>query len=336
MEIKDLAGLSEPFKRLIEVILQGIGAVSQPYLICKNAEARAYEIRVISAALAEVADNHTLPVIYKNGEIELWQKPDDHTLILESRKIDERSNLRLDYQERKKQANIESVTSIAAVELANDDSVPDEKPDEDWTTRFFSSVQDVSSEQMQNLWGRILAGEIRRPGTYSLRTLDFVRNLSKTEAELVAMIGKLAVQAGGLAFVDIHDKTWLETNRSVVDGHHFQLGELDILYPSDLSIRVFRDASVEEHIFLCGERMLILKRGEITNEISIPVWKFTTVGQELLPLVPSNIDDEYLEHLGRFFVQQNGKAFLASITYKHPNGEVHGQIIREILAEPTK
>lgn len=336
MEIKDLAGLSEPFKRLIEVISQGIGAVSQPYLICKNAEARAYEIRVISAALAEVADNHTLPVIYKNGEIELWQKPDDHTLILESRKIDERSNLRLDYQERKKQANIESVTSIAAVELANDDSVPDEKPDEDWTTRFFSSVQDVSSEQMQNLWGRILAGEIRRPGTYSLRTLDFVRNLSKTEAELVAMIGKLAVQSGGVAFVDVHDKTWLETNRSVVAGHQFQLAELDVLYPSDLAVCTFRNESVEECIFFSGERLLIVKRGGITSEMQIPVWKFTTVGQELLPLVPSNIDDEYLENLGRFFIQRNGKAFIASITHRHTNGQVEYQIIREILVEPTK
>ncbi|MEH2395500.1 MAG: hypothetical protein V7K21_28880 [Nostoc sp.] len=39
MEIKDLAGISEPLKRLIEVMAEGFGAVSRPYLIKKNAEA---------------------------------------------------------------------------------------------------------------------------------------------------------------------------------------------------------------------------------------------------------------------------------------------------------
>lgn len=34
-EIKDLAGLSEPLKRLIEVIAEGIGGVSRPLLTGK-------------------------------------------------------------------------------------------------------------------------------------------------------------------------------------------------------------------------------------------------------------------------------------------------------------
>lgn len=53
MEITDLAGLSEPLKRLIEVISGGIGNVSKPYLIKKTADAKAYEIKVISDAMAE-------------------------------------------------------------------------------------------------------------------------------------------------------------------------------------------------------------------------------------------------------------------------------------------
>ena len=53
MEITDLAGLSEPLKRLIEVISSGIGNVSKPYLIRKTADAKAYEIKVIAEAMAE-------------------------------------------------------------------------------------------------------------------------------------------------------------------------------------------------------------------------------------------------------------------------------------------
>lgn len=65
IELKDLAGLSKPLTRLIEVISSGIGAVSQPYLTKKNSEAKAHEIRVISAALKGVAEQYGLPVIYK-------------------------------------------------------------------------------------------------------------------------------------------------------------------------------------------------------------------------------------------------------------------------------
>ena len=51
MEIKDLAGLSEPLKKFIEVVSQGVGALSKPYLIRKTADAKAYEIKVISQAI---------------------------------------------------------------------------------------------------------------------------------------------------------------------------------------------------------------------------------------------------------------------------------------------
>ena len=109
MEIKDLAGLSAPLTRLIEVISNGVGAVTAPYLTRKNAEAKAHEIRVISNALGEVAQQHNLPVVYKAGEIELWQKPEDKTLVLDAKAIDDRSDNRLEYQSRKEQANIEGL-----------------------------------------------------------------------------------------------------------------------------------------------------------------------------------------------------------------------------------
>jgi hypothetical protein len=62
MEIKDLAGLSKPLTRLIEVISKGVGSVTAPYLTRKNAEAKAHEIRVISDALDDVAQQNNLTV----------------------------------------------------------------------------------------------------------------------------------------------------------------------------------------------------------------------------------------------------------------------------------
>ncbi len=333
MEIKDLAGLSEPLTRLIEVVSKGVGAVMSPYLIRKNADAKAHEIRVISNALNEVAQQSKLPVIYKDGEIELWQKPEDNTLILEQKAIEDRSQNRLDYQSRKEQANIESVTSRAAIELSNDESIPSESPDDDWITRFFKSAQDVSSEEMQTLWGRILAGEIRQPGTYSLRTLDFVRNMTKSEAELLQRIGKYALVWNTGAFIAVQNKEWLSTNCNIQQGVQFALAEVDLMYPTDLSVRTFRDQNVSREDFFFGDHSLIVERGEISSEILLPIWKFTHVGAELLPLVPNQFDDAYLEQLGLFFIGNGGRAFIGKILARHKNGGVEHSILREVTTK---
>jgi hypothetical protein len=336
MEIKDLAGLSKPLTRLIEVISKGVGSVTAPYLTRKNAEAKAHEIRVISDALDDVAQQNNLTVGYKDGEIELWKKPEDQTLVLEEKLIEHRSEFRVDYQARKEQSNIESVTSTAALELASDESVASELPDDDWVTRFFKYAQDISSEQMQDLWGRILAGEIRRPGTFSLRTLDFVRNMTRQDAELLERIGKLAITWAGTAFVDARDTAWLEADRNISLGLLFHLAELDLLYPTTLALPVFREQSIDKEYFFLGERILVVERGDIAEEIQFNVWKFTTTGMELLPLVLPHNDDTYLERLGLFFVDRKGKASLSQFIGKDSSGQVTHKKLREVIKpEPS-
>jgi hypothetical protein len=210
----------------------------------------------------------------------------------------------LDFQERKRQRNVENVVSAAAAELSETTDIPDKKPDEDWVTRFFGAAQDVSSDQLQELWGRILAGEIKKPGTYSLRTLEFVKNLTKSDASFVEHVGKFAINWSGTAFLATHDKKWLQENRQIYDGHQLAIGELGAMYPSDLHLKIFRDDAIQEEVFVSGDVLLLVKRGEIKTEIQLPIWKFTDVGKELLELVPSAQDDVYLETLGRFFVDR--------------------------------
>ena len=71
----------------------------------------------------------------------------------------------------------------AAEQLVNK-TVPNSEPDHDWTARFFNEVQDVSSEEMQALWAKVLAGQVERPGSTSIRTLGILRNLEQSTASL--------------------------------------------------------------------------------------------------------------------------------------------------------
>ena len=90
---------------------------------------------------------------------------------------------RIQFQEEKRQANIAAVIWHAAQELG-DKEVQDHEADHDWTARFFNDVQDVSSDEMQRLWAKVLAGEVERPGSTSLKAMNILKGLDRGTATL--------------------------------------------------------------------------------------------------------------------------------------------------------
>lgn len=97
------------------------------------------------------------------------------------------------FQEINKQINIESVVLKAQEVLENETQCSSEPVNPDWLTRFFNCVEDISNEQMQEIWGKILAGEVKQPKSFSLRTLETLRNLRKEEAELFKKYSPLII-----------------------------------------------------------------------------------------------------------------------------------------------
>jgi hypothetical protein len=112
----------------------------------------------------------------------------NETQIAEIHFVESRAIARETVARSRKQRNFEQIVVKAAVELnaIPDDTVEDRKVDEDWTVQFFGYAEDVGNEEMQLLWAKLLAGEIKRPGTVSLRTLNAVKALSREECELFA------------------------------------------------------------------------------------------------------------------------------------------------------
>jgi hypothetical protein len=98
--------------------------------------------------------------------------------------IETRAVERLRKRETRRQRNIEAITLKAVKALPSPDQISDSPVSEDWTSRFFEECQDIGDEQMQQLWARLLAGEVARPGSFSPRTLSVVRDLTKGDADL--------------------------------------------------------------------------------------------------------------------------------------------------------
>lgn len=86
-------------------------------------------------------------------------------------------------------------------ELSDEKSASSESVSQDWMSRFFNSVEDISNKRLQEIWAHILAGEIRSPNTYTYRILECLRNITQREAEVFLRVTLLALQSAGTYFV---------------------------------------------------------------------------------------------------------------------------------------
>jgi hypothetical protein len=159
----DLNAVSESFTKLVETVSSGVGAVYEGRRIREKAKAEADADVTHAKAAAAVA------------RIQLESS-------FELREIAERAERRVHANEIRRQKNIEAIVSMAAQQLPA--HVSNEPVDEDWAVQFFQFCQDIGNEEMREVWARLLAGEVTKPRSYSLRTLSLVRTLNQSDARL--------------------------------------------------------------------------------------------------------------------------------------------------------
>lgn len=162
-EIGDLLGGGKAVQKLIETFSSAVGKIYEPTHVRRMAKAEAERRMILAQADQKVTELHV------------------------------RASIRFVEQEQRRQRNIDAIANYAAKQLARDqESANDEPVEPDWMAEFLSQSQDISNEQMQALWGRILASEVRRPGFFSPRTLQLTKVLSRREAELFTKLANTA------------------------------------------------------------------------------------------------------------------------------------------------
>ena len=242
--------------------------------------------------------------------------------------IAETINQRIQFQEEKRQRNIGSVVGLTA-ELLGATEVADQDPDHDWTARFFNYMQDVSSEEMQSLWAKVLAGEIERPGSISIRSLSILRNLDQATAKLFQKLSSCCVifEPGSERISDARVPS-LGGNAGENSLQEFGLsfGELNILNEHGL---VISDYNSWYDMKMCigittpgsGQQSAILRipfRFEDRYWALVPPSQWilgsqyrlsgvalTQAGRELSQIVGCEPVPEYCQALASFFASQN-------------------------------
>ena len=337
VEFKDLAGLSEPLKRLVEVVAEGIGGVSRPMLTRKNADAKAYEIRTVAEAIAE-SQKLLGPVRYADGEIIIDSSGNGTQQQLPDASLDSRVISRMAYQEARRQSNLERITQNAAGEFDGSEEVGPERPDSDWTARFFRIAEDITTEQMQALWGKVLAGEVKRPGSFSLRTLDILKNISQKEAEIFVRLARIAVRSGEKLFIPNPDRgKFLEEHYGIRFLDLLLLREIGLLAPSDLEFSLLPAKEDHQSAFTCGATCILVDRPAGTPKQPVNTVVFTEIGRELYLLVERTpADPTYVEKIAEAFQSPGVVVRSGTVVQWHADGGFRYVALRDVAGNKPK
>lgn len=280
IEVADILGISEPLSKLIESVSRGVGKIYEPTHVRRMAKAKSEEIKLISD---KVNDNINLPTTYIDGNISIDASNAEELL--------KRTGNRLLFQEMKKQQNIDSVVGHAYTELENETVVSNEPVDLDWIIRFMNSVEDISNEEMQILWGKILAGEIKQPNTYTLRTLEKIRNISVEEAHKFTELSKYILNTRDYMFIlskkDFRNEFGIRFEDILI------LEECGLVSSQILSITM--KTNNELPIIVLNSQIIGIITGLASEfkDVMLSIYSLTNCGKQLYNTINCKGDDKY-------------------------------------------
>lgn len=172
--------------------------------------------------------------------------------------------------------------------------------DFDWFVRFFDAVGTISNENMQQLWARILNGEIRQQGSFSFRALETMRNMSQYEAEIFSNITSIILD-GTILFSSLEGIGQEINERHGLDNSVLRLlEECGVLNGLRMQNRLELDGGESGGFEHEGRLLLITNMSNETFVLDYTCYNLTRVGIELYPVVHViQEDNTYLFELGR-------------------------------------
>ena len=282
---------------LIEINTDGLAKLGET--ICYSLGLTAYGHKKMAnaesyAAIKQAETDTQVQLLKLKGEEEVA----NYVLAKETRKIN----------------NTKSVIEKATSHFVEGEKVSDEPVNTDWTNRFFSIVENISDETLQDIWGRILAGEVKYPNSFSLRTLDLLRNITKEEAELFVKASKFYIE-----------KDYICTEKFALSLHEtLLLGETGFINSEELTKTWTVEQNNKLNVIMDRNVLFILHNNsdkQIKCRLSIK--KLSKSGIEILSLVDRPDRTDFYNSLA-WFLKSEG----VSHVFKHEIVEYGGETYR--------
>jgi hypothetical protein len=252
--------------------------------------------------------------------------------------LQQRSNNFVAYQNLLHQLNREAILESAAAELAAEQQVSSEPVNQDWVNRFSRYSEDISTEDVQTLWGKILAGEVKQPGSFSLRTLDVLSNLSRQEAESFTKICSYIIEGRGQTHTSlfVYKGGAPFTNTFIWERIGYanilllmECGLLQTDEKATYSIEFAVDDTVNAPFRVGSRVVLITGRNIRSGPLLFPVYNLTQAGNQLSALIAPHTPIDYAADFAKPFQAFGLKASLAEFSHWSPDNSLN------VLAAPV-
>lgn len=227
----------------------------------------------------------------------------------------------------REQVNIDLISEIAAAELkseplSSEDDKERETPSisEDWLNAFESEAAKMGSEQMQRLFGKILAGEIRKPTSYSIKTIKLMSQLDNRAAALFRLFCSLSISVripNSNIIIDARVVSMGNAGSNSLQAYGLGFGQLNILqeygliitdYNSYMDYRtaILLNGQVALPMTYQGRMWTLIPKVALAmhQEFKVHGVGFSTAGKELLSIVDIEPNEQYTTALKSFFEQQ--------------------------------
>lgn len=269
----NLGDVSKPADTLIKKVSKAVGCIFEPY-----------QIKRIAKAEVEAS------VMKAQGEIRVTE-------------LHRRAMHRFIEEEAQKQQNIEEITNQAIPLLA--DSTDAGNMNDDWVTNFFDKSRIVSDKEMQGFWAQVLAGEANAPGTYSKRTVNYLRDLDKVDADLFTKLCGFGCMLSSFVplIFDVQAKIYEEHGLTFKALCHLE--SIGLIQFNHLSTFGLTRLPKKFYGFYYGQPLLLEMPNDEGNELVIGHVVLTKVGQELAPICGSKPIDGFIE-----FVKEKWKSHI--------------------------
>ena len=191
---------------------------------------------------------------------------------------------KMTYTEFYKASNFLKIAELADEQLRDNKNSNNDKKTNlyefDWFARFYEVAGNISDEMMQIYWSKLLAGELQNPSTFSLQTIDILKNLRKNDVDLFAKVCLHSI---------LHrHTTFLPNYRDFLDDNGINYQDILLLDEYGLlnsnSTLIYRENvnPDSESWFYGTDTVLTFKNNTSkVGEIKINVFPFTNAGHQL-------------------------------------------------------
>lgn len=228
--------------------------------------------------------------------------------------ISNRAQARADAMAARHQENLETIAALAIERSDRVSSIS--QPEPDWLEQFLRLAEQTSNPRMQELWARVLLLETQQPGSFSVRTLRVLADLTPYETSVLkraksftafdrkASRHKIVVgyqQRPGLLSL-------LKAGQAQINLGRCGLGYPDLLSLMELGI-IHQDL-IETGILPRHKGIQLSWSGKkaqlipLASDLLLTYFKYTGVGEELCRLIVAQPNDTYLEELEQVFLQK--------------------------------